>query len=110
MPSLIKIILGFLGCGGLAALTYYATTQFRKSPTELINDLGQKRKEEKIKKLTRKQEVIARQVKMAEGSSEESKKKVDQILKKAVKDVNRVLKEDNLEKIDQTINDEWEDL
>lgn len=107
---MLKIVLGFLGCGGLAALAYYATTQFRKDPAELIKDLGQKRKEEKIKKLTKKQEVIARQVKMAEESSEKSKKKVDQILKKAVKDVNRVLKEDNLEKIDQTINEEWEDL
>ena len=109
-PGVIKVILGFLGCGGLAGIIYYATTQFRKKPGELIKDLGQKRKQEKIIKITKKQEVIAKQIEVAEKASDESKKKVDKILKKAAVEVNQILKEDNLAKIDQTIEDEWEDL
>jgi len=109
-PGIMKVIFGFLGCGGIAGIAYYATTQFRKKPGEVIKDLGQKRKQEEIEKTTKKQQVIAKQIEIAEQASEESKQKVDKILKKAATEVNQILKEDNIAKIDQVIEEEWEDL
>ena len=105
-----ELIFGFLGCGGLAALVFFFFNKSPKNPGELIKDLSQSRKIDKIEKINKKQEVIVQQLKVAETASTESKQKVDQIIKTAAKEVNEVLKTDKLAQIDSIINDEWEDL
>ena len=47
---------------------------------------------------------------MSEKASKESKKKIDETLKKAAIDVNNILKEDNIANIDASIEDDWDDI
>ncbi len=63
-----------------------------------------------IEGVTVKQKVLIDQIKVTEKAAEESKVRVDNIVKKASQEINAVLKEDNLVKIDQTIQDEWDDI
>jgi hypothetical protein len=62
---------------------------------------------EKVKTFTKEQEVVNKQLHAAEAASDESKKRVQQIVQKAAVDVQQVLKADSIQKVDDQIDDDW---
>lgn len=70
----------------------------------------QKELAEKVKTLAKEQEVVVKQLKAAELASEDSKNKVQQIIRKAAVEAQRVLKEDSLQEIDSQIDEDWNKL
>ena len=109
-PEIIKIIIGFLGCGGVAFLIFNFSKIFSKDPKEILKNIDQKRDHKKIDNINKKEEVIIRQIKLSEKASDESKKKINEITKKAVIEINNVLKEDSISVIDSIIEEDWDDI
>lgn len=70
----------------------------------------QEKIQEEIKVINKKQEVLTQQIEATEKAAEKSKAKVDNIVKKATQEISEVLKEDDLVKIDKTIQEGWDDL
>jgi len=66
--------------------------------------------QDQIVKITKEQEVLDKQIKMSETASEESKEKVKKIAQKAAVEMNSILKEDSIAKIDSVIDEEWENI
>lgn len=77
---------------------------------EIVHETKQQVLKEDLEKVTKEQEVIAKQLKQAEVASEESKEKIKKIARKAAVDMNKVLKEDSIAKISDQIDSDWEDL
>jgi galactokinase/mevalonate kinase-like predicted kinase len=77
---------------------------------EITHKTKQQVLKEDLEEVTKEQEVIAKQLKQAEQASEESKQKVKTIARKAAVEMNKVLKEDSIAKIDAQIDSDWDDL
>ena len=70
----------------------------------------QKKLQDETKEISKEQQVLAAQIKASENASEETKAKVKQKLQKAVVEIQKTLKEDNLAAIDSQIDADWEGL
>jgi len=106
------VVIGFLGCGGLAAITYFLTSRGGKK-SDIINavhEITQKIGQEKIEKIVELQKPIEVTIKEKEKISEETKTKIKNIQEKASTEIKEILKETNVKKIHMVIEEEWEDL
>ena len=112
-PAKIAIIgLGSVGVlGGLMLLIQKFTG---KSKADILKQFKHKVKQDRIQEdikiVTKEQEILAKQVKMAEGAAAESQEKVKKIMQVASKKIAETLKEDSILKIDQQIDEDWNDL
>jgi hypothetical protein len=111
----LKIAVYGLGGVGLAGgimllLQKFMSKDKKDYLKEFKHETKQEKTQEKIKIVSKEQEVIAKQVKMAEGAAKESQEKVKKIMQVASKKIAETLKEDNILKIDQQIADDWGDL
>ena len=110
-----KIAVFGLGTVGIVSLVMMLVQKFlKKSKADIEREtkhvVKQEQTEEKIKTITKEQEVLAKQVEVAESAAEDSKKKVKEIMKKASQEITETLKQDSIVKIDQQIEDDWSDL
>lgn len=112
-PSTIFIGLGSVGVFGLI---YFIVNKFFSgsgSKKEFIESMMNKKikeKREEIKNISKKEEIIVKQIRESEKQSEEVKKKIDEKFKQTAKEVEQILKENDLSKIDEQIDKEWDDL
>ena len=107
------IILGSIaGCGLLAALSMWITgtgdkkSNILKALHEAVQDKGK----EKVEEITKKEKVVEVNIREKEKLATESRNKIKNIQKKAVEEIEEVLKEDNLKKIQDEIDEDWDDL
>lgn len=82
----------------------------RSEKREIAHNAVQEKIQQDIKKVTKEQEVIQKQLVQAEEASVESKEKIKKIARKAAVEMNKVLKEDSIAKIDDQIDSDWESL
>jgi galactokinase/mevalonate kinase-like predicted kinase len=110
-PARIAII----GLGGVAAfgglmLLFRRFTEGKGISREALHKVFQKEKQEEIKATTKKQEILVKQLKLAEQTSTESRKEIDKIAKDAAVKINKILAESSISKISEEIDKDWEDL
>lgn len=108
-----EILIGFLGCGGLALIvTFFMKWQRgdKSGILEEVHKVKQKFEIDKIKDVVKEQEVLSVNIKEKESLSKESVEKIKDIQKKAAKEVEEILKDDNIKRIHDQIDSDWEDL
>ena len=112
-PLQIALVgLGSVGLfGGVMLLIQKLTKKSKKDiEKETRHTVKQENTQEKIKVITKEQQVLAKQVEVAESAAEESKAKVKEIMKKASKEITETLKQDKIVTIDKQIEEDWESL
>jgi galactokinase/mevalonate kinase-like predicted kinase len=107
--------IAFYGLGGVALfsgvmLLVQKFMNKKSEEKEISHEAVEQNIEEKIKEISKEQEVIQKQLKQAETASTESKEKIKKIAQKAAVDINKVLKEDSIAKIDEQIDSDWDKL
>jgi hypothetical protein len=104
-------ILWAIGAGGLIAfIGLFITSGKSSNMLKTITDIFRKGKEEKIDAIEDHQKTVEVNIKEKEKLAVESRKKIIEIQKSATKEIEDIVKEDNLARLDQEINEEWEDL
>lgn len=106
-------ILGLLaGCGLLAGIAFWWSSSRGDSSKEsgIVHGLKQALGKEKVAKIEEKQKVVAVNIEEKEKLSRESVKKIKEIQKNATKEINSILVEDNLARIGDEIDEDWEEL
>ena len=104
-------ILWAIGAGGLIAFIGLFITSGKSS--EILKGLSnvfQKKQREKIDAIEDHQKTVEVNIREKEKLAVESRKKIVEIQKKATKDIEDIMKEDNLARLDQEIDEEWADL
>lgn len=96
--------------GGLWLLIQKLTSGKSSDKTNVVHKIKQAVTQKKIETVTKEQEIITKQLKQAEQASEESKEKIKTIVRKAAVEMNNVLKQDVISKIDDNIDADWEKL
>ena len=112
-PMQIGIIgLGSVGAVGLLMFLIQKFTGKNKKDIEkeTRHTVKQEQTQDKIKVITKEQQVLAKQVEVAESAAEESKLKVKDIIKKASKEITETLKQDSIVTIDKQIEEDWESI
>ena len=112
MGSISTIALGFLGCGGLAAIVYFITSRSggKSKIMEAVHKITQKIGQEKIDEIEEKQNKIKTEIEIKENVAEDVKTKIEKIQENAANEINEVLKENNISRIHTIVDSEWEDL
>ena len=109
------VILGLGGAGFISAVVLLLTKYFGRSNKEKILDIfkskvTKKKEQENITRITREQEIITKQIEIAESSCEETRKKVKEIVLKTAEEIQKVLKENQIAEIDKEIKEDWKDI
>jgi len=104
-------ILLAIGAGGvIAVIGFFITSGKGSDILKGLTNLFQKKQQEKIDAIEEHQKTIEVNIKEKEKLAVESRKKIVEIQKRATKEIEDIVKEDNLARLDQEINEEWEDL
>jgi len=104
-------ILLAIGAGGvIAVIGFFISSGKGSDILKGITNLFSKKQQEKIDAIEDHQKTVEVNIKEKEKLAVESKKKIVEIQKKATKEIEDIVKEDNLARLDQEINEEWEDL
>jgi len=106
------VLYGFLGCGSLA-LVAYVWTMISSGRSDTLNGIISKLQnslKKKVNTIEEKQGKLKVQIDNKESLSKESKKKIADIIKKSSKDIQNVLKQDDLKKIQNEIDEEWSNI
>lgn len=106
------VVYSVLGCGGLAALAVLWTrwSGGKGKIRDILHSITQKASMEKIDALEKEQSGIEIKIRAKEKVAEDSKKRIEEIQKKAANDIEEILKENKVSKIHKRIDTEWEDL
>jgi len=113
IASIATLSLG--GAGLIGIITWLFTKFVSKDPKIKLLDIFKKKvveeqEQKKIYKITKEQEIISKQIEIAEMSSETTKQKVKDTIIKASKDIQIILKEDKIAEIDKQIEKDWEEI
>ena len=108
--SVLPVLLGIGGGLGVAYFFYAWGSGGKVNVLAKVHKIFQKKKVEEIKGIEKKQNVIRTEIATKEKVSKESKKKIEDIQDKIVKEIEEVLKEDNVENIHKSITNDWEDI
>ena len=109
------ILMGLAGVGGIGALFIFLPKLLGRSKKSKIldqfkKDEKQKRLQDEVINITKEQQVIAKQIKVSEHASAETKEKIKKKLQKAAIEIQETLKEDNISAIDDQIDSDWEGM
>ena len=106
------ILLGFLGCMGIGGIAYLFTSFlgnksniFKQGYDKLQNLLIKK-----VEKIEENQGKIKLQIENKEELSKQSKEKIGKIIKNSSKEIQEILKEDNIQKIQEQVDKEWNNI
>lgn len=113
IASIATVSLG--GTAIIGFITWLVMKFVSKDPKTKLLDIFKKkvveeREQTKIKKIIREQEVITKQIEIAETSSEATIQKVKTTIQKACGEIQVILKEDKISEIDKQIDKDWEDI
>jgi len=106
-------LLGLLvGCGALAGIAYWWSSSRGSDSKDsgILHGLKQALGKKEVEIIEEKQKVVAVNIEDKEKLGRESVKKIKEIQKKATKEINSILVEDNLARIGDEIDDDWEEL
>ena len=109
MDKVITVAIGFAGCGTLAAIAYFISSHFanKSNILEAVHKVTQKIGINKVKEIEKKEEVLAKKIKVYEDLSEDSKKKIKVIKKKANVEINEILLKENFEELSKEEDELW---
>jgi hypothetical protein len=112
MNAVVAIIGAIAGCGILAALAMWLTGRGDKKSNILkaLHEATQDKGKKELEVIEKKQRVVEVDIKAREELAEESRSKIKDIQKKAATEINEVLLEDSLLKIQDEIDRDWDDL
>ena len=108
-------LLGLGGAGLIGAIFLLLTKFFGRSSKDKLTDIIKSnflktKEQENIESVTKEQEIIIKQIKVAEVSSEETREKVKTIVREASKDIQIILNNSTIADIDKQIKEDWEDI
>lgn len=100
------------GCGVLAGIAFWWSSKRGGDSKEggILHGLKQALGQKEVEIIEEKQKVVAVNIEDKEKLGRESVKKIKDIQKKATEEINTILVEDNLARIGDEIDDDWEDL
>jgi len=104
-----NIILGILGLGGLAGIAYLLTTFINKKSDilkavhKITQDIGKK----KVEVIEKKQIIVKQKIEDDERLSEQTKKEIVEIKKKANEEIKEILVKDNFKELAKEADELW---
>lgn len=106
------VVMSIIGIGGLSFIAYYLTSKGTEGINirEAVHGLTQKLGQEKVNKIEEKQTVVKVEIENKEKLATESKEKIKEIQKKASEEIAEVLKQDNIAKIQDQIDEDWDEI
>jgi len=109
MAEILTVLIGFIGCGGLAAIAYFVSSYFgnKSNILEAVHKIKQKIGVDKIKELEEKEKVIVSVIKDKEIISEETKEKIEVIKEKANEDIKIILAEESFVELSKEEDELW---
>jgi len=112
MNAAVVIIGSIAGLSLLAALVMWITGRGSKKSDILkaIHEATQDKGKKKVEEITKKEKVVEVNIREKEKLATESRNKIKDIQKKAAAEIEEVLKEDNLKKIQDEIDEDWDEL
>ena len=110
--NIINIILGILSCGGVGFLAFFLTSKIgaKTQVMEAVHNLTQKQKEDKINNINKSQVPLRVKIDENEKLSKKTVKKIKSIQEKASKEIEEILKEEKIEKINLEVDTLWEEI
>lgn len=104
-------ILWAISAGGvIAVIGFFVSSGKGSDILKGLTNIFQKKQQEKIDAIDEHQKTVEVNIKEKEKLAVESRQKIVEIQKKATREIEDIVKEDNLGKLDQEINEEWENL
>lgn len=106
------VIYGFLGCGGLAGAAFL-WTMFSNKKSNILQSIYKGAKnilQKKVEQIEETQGRLKIQIDNKEDLSQKSKEKIAKIVKKSSTDIQNILREDNIQKIEEEVDREWSNL
>lgn len=112
MNGPINVLIGLIGCGGLAGISFLIASYFGKKSDILkaVHKVTQKNKEEKINQIEQKQTIVKVKIDKSEKVSEQAKTKIKEIQKEAVIEIEKILTEEKISNIHKSIEEDWEEI
>jgi len=106
------VIFGFVGCMGIGGVAYLITTLFgnRRNILKQGYDKLQNLLIKKVEHIEETQGKLKVQIDNKEELSKKSKERIKKIIKKSSNDIQEILKEDNIQKIQDQVDKEWRNL
>jgi hypothetical protein len=100
------------GCGVLAGIAFLWSSKRGSDSKEsgILHGLKQALGQKEVEIIEEKQKVVTVNIEDKEKLGRESVKKIKEIQKKATKEINSILVEDNLARIGDEIDDDWKEL
>jgi hypothetical protein len=103
-------ILWAIGAGGIIAIFGFFITSGKGSDIlKGLTNLFQKKQQEKIDAIEEHQKTVEVNIKEKEKLAVESRKRIVDIQKKATKEIEDIINEENLGKLHQEIEEEWDE-
>lgn len=112
MDGASTVLLGFLGCGGIAGIIWYISSIFNKKSDILsaVHGITQSVNIDKIKDIVADQAKVKVAIDNKEKLTVDSVAKIKEIQKKASNDIEQILKENRIDVINKEIDNDWEDI
>lgn len=113
MSDIITVLIGFAGCGLIGAMAYFFIAGRFSDKSKIMNavhKVTQKIGKKKVEDITESQNKIKVGISAKEKISQDSIDKIKDIQKKAVDDIGKILRDENISSIHEEIDNDWEDL
>ena len=108
--NILLIIVGGGAFGLVISRLLSSKVKIKSSVLKSVHDLLRKQGEERVTTVEERQNVVKTDIENKEKVSEQAKEKIKEIQKKAAVEIQEVLKEDNIEKINKQIEDDWNSI
>ena len=104
-----NIILGILGIGGLAGIAYLFTSFINKKSDilETVHKITQDIGKKKVEVIEKKQIIVKQKIEEDERLSEQTKKEIVEIKKKANEEIKEILVKDNFRELAKEADELW---
>ena len=110
MGATSTVLLGFLGCGGVAALVYFASSLLGKKSSNMLESVFQGKGIENLQGIEGDQKLLAKKIGDQEKISVQAQERIKTIQKKASTEIEEVLKNDSISSIQDSIDNDWDKI
>jgi len=109
MAEILTVLIGFIGCGGLAAIAYFISSHFanKSNILEAVHQVRQKIGIKKVKEIEEKEKVIVSVLREHEALSEESKEKIEVIKDEANEEIKKIIYKENFVELEKEEDELW---
>ena len=108
----MTVLMGIAGCGGIAGIAFLISTFLSKKGdiADSLHGLVQGKGIQNLANIEEEQGLLVKKIEDQEMISIKAQEKIKKIQEKASVEIEQVLKSEDISKIHDSINDDWEDL